>query len=336
MSEPGSPARILVINVARIGDTLLATPAVRALAKAWPAAEITLLAHPKRIDAVRHLPFVASVGSITKHRARWRGWIGGKRWDVALVCHFDRPLVAYALRVADRVVAFRQNDPALDGRLDRAVEPPAFQTLHAARIPLLLVEALGVKPDGLRLAYAVTPAEKEWARGFLGSVVRPGDAPLIGLQIAGFHATSYRDWPVGHFAALCAQIAARWPRARFLIFGGESERSRNAELAQRIGPRASNLAGRLALRESAALMAELELYIGVDTGPTHIMSALEAPMVALYHCHSSSQAIGPLERPRCYVVDHPRPAPCGPEVPMAELAVETVWAKVLEALADGR
>ena len=62
------------------------------------------------------------------------------------------------------------------------------------------------------------------------------------------------------------------------------------------------------------------------------MSALDAPMVALYHCHSSSQAIGPLERPRCYVVDHPRPAPCGAEVPMAELGVEAVWAKVLEAL----
>ena len=332
MSMPGSPARILVINVSRIGDTLLATPMLRALAKAWPAAEITLLAHPKRIDVVRHLPFVASVGSITKRRARWRGWIGGKRWDVAVVCHFDRPLVAYALRVADRVVAFKQNDPALDGRLHHAVEPPAFQTLHAARIPLLLAEALGVKPDGLRLAYTVTPAEETWARGFLGSVARPDDTPLVGLQIAGFHATRYRDWPVEHFAALCARIAARWPRARFLLFGGEAERPRTAELAKRIGARASDLAGRLALRESAAIMDQLELYIGVDTGPTHIMSALDGAMVALYHCHSSSQAIGPLERPRCYVVDHPRPAPCGPEVPMAELAVETVWVRVLEAL----
>jgi ADP-heptose:LPS heptosyltransferase len=36
-----APGRIL-INVTHIGDTLLATPAVRALATAWPEAEITL------------------------------------------------------------------------------------------------------------------------------------------------------------------------------------------------------------------------------------------------------------------------------------------------------
>jgi len=332
MRAPDSPRRVLVINVARIGDTLLATPALRALAKAWPQAEITYLAHPKRYEVARHLPFLAATGPITKHRARWRGWIPGRRWDLALVYHFDRPLVAYALRVAQRVVAFRQGDAALDARLWRAIEAPAFQSLHAARIPLLLVQTLGIAPDGLRLAYVVTPAEKASARRFLGAIARPGEAPLVGLQIAGFHATRYRDWPLGHFAALCSRIAARWPKARFLLFGGEAERDRTAELAQRIGPRAANIAGRLRLRESAALMGELDLYIGVDTGPTHIMSALDAPMVALYHCHSSSQAIGPLERPRCYVVDHPRPAPCGPEVPMDELGVEAVWAKVVEAL----
>ena len=93
-------------------------------------------------------------------------------------------------------------------------------------------------------------------------------------------------------------------------------------------------AGMLSLRESAALMSRLDLYIGVDTGPTHIMGALDAPMVALYHCHSPSRLLGPLERPRCFVVDHPRAAAgCSPETPMAEITVVTVWARVPDALA---
>ena len=50
MSE--APASILVINVCRIGDTLLATPAIRALARMWPEARITVLGHPKRLDFV--------------------------------------------------------------------------------------------------------------------------------------------------------------------------------------------------------------------------------------------------------------------------------------------
>ena len=38
-----APRSILVINVSRIGDTLLVTPALRALARAWPQARITVL-----------------------------------------------------------------------------------------------------------------------------------------------------------------------------------------------------------------------------------------------------------------------------------------------------
>jgi hypothetical protein len=64
------------------------------------------------------------------------------------------------------------------------------------------------------------------------------------------------------------------------------------------------------------------------------MGALDAPMVPLYHCHSPSHILAPLERPKCYVVDHPRAGgACSEETPMAEIEVETVWRRVLEALA---
>ena len=119
-----APGSILVINVSRIGDTLLVTPALRALAKAWPAARLDFLGHPARREVIRHLPFVANVGAITKNRAPFMGRLGGTPYDLALVYGFDRPLVAYALRVADRVVAFKQGDAALDGRLSPAVERP--------------------------------------------------------------------------------------------------------------------------------------------------------------------------------------------------------------------
>ena len=325
-----SPARVLVINVTRIGDTILTTPVLRALAKAWPQAKLTFLGHPKRVEVVEHLPFVAETGAITKQRAPWRGRLFSRRWDLAFVYGMDRPLVDYALRVAPRVVAFRQEQAAVNERLYRVVEHPAFQSLHAVHQVLLLPGAVGVEPDGLRLSYQVTASEKAWAHEYLAGLPA-GRGQLVGLQIAGFHATSYRDWPLEHFAALCERMRARWPTVHFMLFGGAAERARTDDLARRIGSRVTSLAGSVTLRQSAALLERLDLYIGVDTGPTHIMSAFDAPMVALYHCHSSSQAIGPLERPRCYVVDHPRPAPCAADVPMAELAVEPVWAKVLEA-----
>ena len=328
-----APASVLVINVSRIGDTLLATPALRALAAAWPQARLTVLGHPKRIEILEHLPFVAETGAITKGRAAWRGRLGGRRWDLALVYGFDKPLVAYALRAAQRVAAFRQDDEALDARLFRCVERPAFQAEHAALLPLRLTRALGVPDAGHRLAYAVTDAEKARARATLAARL-PGAKPLVGLQVASFPTKGYRDWPVEHFAELSGRIVARWPKAHLLLLGGELDRERNRNLAARFPGRASSFAGELSLRESAALMNELDLYVGVDTGPTHIMGALDRPMVALYHCYSPSRLLAPLERPRCYVVDHPRAAQgCSPETPMAEIPVDLVWSRVQQALA---
>jgi heptosyltransferase-3 len=333
-AELAAPAGILFINVSRIGDTLLATPALRALARTWPRARITYLGHPKRAAIIQQLPFVAEVGAVTKYRAWWRGRLGGRRWDLALVLGFDSALVAYAERVADKVVAFRQDDVYLNDRLYACVEPPAFQSLHSALVPLLLTKALGIPDAGGRLAYVVTQQEQEWARAMLGRAVPVGARPVIGLQVASFPTKAYRDWPIEHFAALCERIVGRWPRAHFLLFGGKLERPRIDELARRLAHRASSFAGKLTLRQSAALMSRLDLYIGVDTGPTHIMGALEPPMIALYHCYSPSRLLAPLERPACYVVDHPCAREyCTPETPMADIEVDSVWEKVLEALA---
>src|SRR5258708_19172159 len=67
----------LFINVSRIGDTLFATPAMRAVENAYPGCRMVVLGHPKRFDILRGLPFVKDAGSITKRRALWRGWFGG-------------------------------------------------------------------------------------------------------------------------------------------------------------------------------------------------------------------------------------------------------------------
>lgn len=321
-----------MIAVARIGDTLLITPALRALAAQWPRAQITFLGHPKRVEVMEHLPFLAASGPISKHRAPWRGWLSRGKWDLALVYGFDRPLVAYALRTAKHVVAFRQGNAALDTRLLRCVEPPPFQSDHAVPMRLALTRAIGLPDAGLRLSYAVTDAERDAARALLASRGLGAAKPLVGIQVRAFPTKAWRDWPIAHFAALCGRIVERWPGAHFLLFGGADDRPRTEELVARLPGRVTSLAGELDLRASSALMRELDLFIGLDSGPTHIVGAFDVPLIGLYHCLTPSRAIKPLERPRCYVVDHPAAGGCTPETQMGDIPVDAVWAKVVEAL----
>ena len=331
---PGEPRDILYINVSRIGDTLLVTPAVRAVAARWPQARIHLLAHPKREEVLRQLPFVHRTGSIEKGRARFMGWLPGKPYDLAFVCNFDAPLVAYALRVAHRVVAFRQADEALNRKLYRAVDHPALQTTHAVDIQLMLPAAIGVSPAGKELSYRVSTDEARWADGFLAAHAGGTGHPLIGLQVASFPTKAYRDWPPGHFAELCRRILMTWPEAHFLIFGGELDKDRTTALAAELGTAATLCAGRLSLRETAALMNRVDLYVGVDTGPTHLMGALHRPMVALYHGYSPSRVLAPLDHPALYAIDHPLADRCTPEAAMADIGVDRVWEAVQHALRE--
>lgn len=334
---PEAPRRVLVINVSRIGDTLLATPAMRAIASAWPAAELTVLGHPKRVEILRHLPFIANVGAIDKRRAPWLGRLGGVNYDLAFVYGFDPPLIAYALRVARRVVAFRQSLPEIDARLFRAVEVPAFQSEHSVLQLLRLPQAVGVRPAGLRLSYAVTQEERAAALARLRAANVASAAPLVGLQVASFPTKAYRDWPVESFTALCRGLLAAHRRARFLIFGGSEEQARTTWLARELRDQAVCFAGRLTLRETAAVMSCTNLYVGVDTGPTHIMSCFDIPLVGLYHGFSPSWLIGPREHPCAYLVDHPRAGPgCPTEVSMAEISVDAVLQQALLALAQRR
>lgn len=326
--------RILVVHVSRIGDTLLATPALRAIARAWPLARITVLGHPKRVEILANLSFVHEVGGVTKQRVWLRGRFG-KQYDLAFIYGFDKALVAYGLRTARRAIAFRQDDPALNARLFRIVEPAPFQSEHSVLQLLRLPTALGIPSAGRRLAYQVTADEAAEARQRLATLGRGDDRPLIGLQVASFPTKSYRDWPVEQFAALCERIRQNWPDCHFLIFGGNEEKRRTRWLKERLGDWASLFAGQLSLRETAAMMSLLDLYVGVDTGPTHLMSTFDVPLVGLYHGFSRSELIAPLDHPCLYAVDHPLAGPgCPPEAPMADISVDTVFAKVTQALAE--
>ncbi len=333
-------ARVLVITVARIGDTLLATPLLRALKQATPRGRLEVMTHPKRQDVLRHLPFIDRLSAISKGTAWLRGLLGGRRFDWAFVFGHDLPLLKYALGVSDKVVAFRTADHSIDARLHDAVDEPD-PTPHAVLHRLLLLRTTGVQVTDLRLAWQVTDAERDAARGWLqqhvpGMTSNTAAHPLIGLQLASFHTKSHRDWPVERFIELAGKIVADWPDARFVLLGDAQSLASAQRFHDAMPERSIMAAGTLALRASAALMARLDLYVGVDTGPTHIAGALAIPMVALYHCLYPGRNLAPLGHLNCRIIEHPATGGgCRESSDMGEISVDTVWTQVVQLL-DGR
>ena len=325
-------AQVLAIIVARIGDTLLVTPALRALKAAIPQGRLTVLAHPKRLEVLQHLPSIDALEGITKLSAQTRGWIGKNHFDVALVYGHDAALLRYALRASDAVIAFAQQDQALNRRLAHLVAEFAAPQ-HAVRQRCSLLAPLGLAAEDLRLAYCVTTDERAQARQWLGAHDACG-RPLIGLQIASFPTKAHRDWPVSSFQELIARMLATHAQARFLLLGDKAAAAKAAPLLLAHPKQLALAAGSLSLRQSAALMAELDLYIGVDTGPTHIAGALGIPMVALYHPAYPGRNLVPLQHPACIMIEHPLTGKStATTASMADIPVERVWQAACELLA---
>ncbi|MFA5912383.1 MAG: glycosyltransferase family 9 protein [Burkholderiales bacterium] len=327
-------ADVLAIIVARIGDTLLATPALRALKGALPQGRLTVLAHPKRLEALQGLPFIDALEGITKNRAQARGWIGGQKYELALVYGRDAALLRYALRASKRVIAFEQDDAGLNARLAPAVAEPSAP-MHAVLHRALLLAPLGIAVSDLRLAWQPTAQEQAWASAWRAKQV-PAAAPLIGLQIASFPTKAHRDWPLSSFQELIARISAAHAEARFVLLGDAAAAQKAAPLVAAYPQQLVLAAGKLSLRQSAALMAQLNLYVGVDTGPTHIAGALGIPMVALYHCAYPGRNLAPLQHPACAAIEHPLTGTsASTAASMADIPVAAVAQAATDLLARG-
>ncbi|NLR76445.1 glycosyltransferase family 9 protein [Leeia aquatica] len=324
-------AKVLVINVCRIGDTVLATPALQALRRALPHGHLTVLGHPKRVAVLQNLPFIDQLGAITPSRARWLGHFPGQRYDVALVYGGDAPLLKFARRVARYTVGFEQEDHRHHRWLDQVVSVPGADT-PAVKQALALPAALGVQTERLRTRYEVLPAEARRAERWVLRH-RLQNRPLIGLQVASFPTKPYRDWPLHRFTELMDWLLEDDPRRHFIVLGDALSTPRARELKQHFPEHVTIATGAFNLRDNAALMQQLSLYIGVDTGPTHLAAALGLPMVALYHCLHPSRIYGPMQHPLARTIDHPAPhGRCRVDTDMSEIMVAPVYQAATELL----
>lgn len=347
---PPKVKRVLAIHVARIGDTLLTTAALRHLSHVYPGAQIDFMGHAKRIEVLECLPYIHKLASISKKSAKLKGWcakfMGRKPYDLAFVWGHDAELVAYARRVSKRVVISRQLDEAANLMADQVVEFPNDTNLlsEAEDKPLVqwlldvVEQGTQTKAENLYTDYVVTAAESAEAKALLAQYTGNAQPQYIGLVVESHPAGAHRDWPIDNFVALAQQLASERADRVFVLIGGTLPDAKVAALHHVLGDRLINLSGKLSLRQSAAVINALDLYVAVDTGPSHIAAAVGTPSVVMFHCMRAGEyLLAPRYPERLTIVNHPTARlACSFETPMHAVGVERVLAAARAQLAGGR
>lgn len=336
---PPEVKRVLAIHVARIGDTLLTTAALRHLSHVYPGAQIDFMGHAKRIEVLEGLPYIHKLASISKKSAKLKGWcakfMGRKPYDLAFVWGHDAELVAYARRVSKRVVISRQLDEAANLMADQVVEFPNDTNLlsEAEDKPLaqwildVVEQGTQTKAENLYTDYVVTDAESAEAKALLAQYTGNAQPQYIGLVVESHPAGAHRDWPIENFVALAQQLASEGADRVFVLIGGSLSDAKVAALHHVLGDRLINLSGKLSLRQSAAVINALDLYVAVDTGPSHIAAAVGTPSVVMFHCMRAGEyLLAPRYPERLTIINHPLGrSVCTFDSPMSQITVEEIY-----------
>lgn len=109
---------------------------------------------------------------------------------------------------------------------------------------------------------------------------------LVGLHLGA--STSYRVWPVEYFVELAGNILIETDATVVLTGAGDNEIHASEDfmkISYKRGyslARIVNLVGKTSLAELTALLARLDLLVACDTGPIHIAAAVGTPTLGLY------------------------------------------------------
>jgi ADP-heptose:LPS heptosyltransferase len=309
--------RILAIRLDEIGDVVTTLPALDALRKKFPDAEITAWLLPVTAPLLQHHPAVDAV--VTQPPPP------GRPFDLVVDFRGSYQTMRYALR---RRPAFR---------LDRGTvrfRNKFFLKRHPHEIltNLQVVEPVTGKTEGRPpLVFPVSAESGRFAEQFLAG-------HGIG-RFALFHTGSrkaLKKWPGAHFAALGRRLHEE--EKLDIVFSGVADELGEIEAIRRQMNFKTHVFAGQPLPGFAALAARAALFVGNDSGPMHLAAAAGAPVLGLFG-PGEPHVFGPWGD-RCALIHHKLECnPCDqvhckyPDNPcMHRITVEEVAVKAKELI----
>lgn len=319
--QPQRVRKILVVRALfRMGDAILATPAVRLLRNNFPAARIDFVGPPISRRLFENLPIDRHY-SIHKSfpRAAWSYLallrrLRAEKYDLALDASGSSAALG-AVIVGFSGAALRVG---LGGRWDRWFNVRLCRPRSINKYYTLpeLIGALGLEAKPVYPKLLLTPAEIQRARSQARKLWHRDEGARIGIFVGGRKARGKR-WQKENFTDLASRLHRAG--ARPMVFLGPEERDCLAYFQH-------EFAGTLPVvfepdvRKFAALVANCDLFVACDGGPVHLACALRVRTLALFIASDARRWAPPPELGRI-IVD-------------PDLAVETVFAACLEELTE--
>ena len=282
---------LLVVQTAFLGDVVLTTPLLTALAAQHGPVDVVTT--PAAAALVETHPAVRRAVPYDK-RGRDRGWGGLRALAGRLRAEgYERAYLPHrSLRTA--ALAFLARIPERIGFHDGW---PFFYTVvrrrpaeghEADRLLALAQQPAAAYAPSLR----PTPEDEGAAAAALSAGGIPDGTSFAAIAPGSIWGT--KRWP--YYAALAQRLIGTMP---VVVVGGPEDAALGEEIVRAAEggggrPKAVNVCGKLTLRQSAALIARARVLVTNDSAPLHVATAMGTPIVAVFGPTLPEFGFGPI------------------------------------------
>jgi heptosyltransferase-2 len=289
MSWLQTPPKNIIVRMPNwVGDLVMATPVLEDLRHQWPEAKITAMCKTGLASLLDHDPNVDEIFSFR----RPSGWIhhihsndiidplrlGKFDLGVLLTNSFSSAWWFWRGHVRNRI-GYKGN--MRNWLLNKAVPfPPAKETQHLVITYKMLLEPLGIPVSSNPPRLYVAPEETAAARALLATYgVKPGNI-VVGINPGAAYGSA-KCWLPERYREVTLRLMEN-PNTYVVYFGDPVGAPLVQTICTDMPERVINLAGRTTLRELMALIKSCSIFLTNDSGPMHMASALNIPLLALF------------------------------------------------------
>ena len=283
--------KILIIRLGAVGDIIRTVPAVIFLKETIKAEEIHWLAEDWASNLLLNHPQIKKVHIVPrkKYSAIFKILedIKNENYDYVLDFHgiLKSGLISFFTGIKKRIGFHRKNCKELNFIFNNIKAP--FISNRVTRIEKnfnLLKPLIGdfQIPKKLRTEFKIEPEKKSKIRNFLN--FKDNFKYLTGINPCTSKSGSYKEWPVKYFSELIRIISEQFNgEMAFVITWGPGEKEKVAPILS-AGEKYSNvfMAPETDMKELMYLISQLDFFVTGDTGPMHLASALNIPILALF------------------------------------------------------
>ena len=294
------PEKILIIRLSAIGDVVNVLPALRLLRSHFPNSKITWLVEDRAGEILTDHPDIDEV--IIYPRKKWQSKILKINKSLKIISealsfykklrrnHYDlvidfqgnlKSAVMNLITGSGNRLGFGKGHCKEFNYLSTQYQAyPPGKRIHRVEKNLSLLKELGIETEFQRPNLPVSNADEKYISEFITTNTNPS-LPIIIIHPGTSKFGTYKQWPTLNYSLLADMILEAY-EANIIFTWGPGEFDTVKEIVKNMKHKAFPACETKSIKQLIELIRRAGLFIGGDTGPLHIASIMNIPVVGIY------------------------------------------------------